>query len=247
MSKLNLNPWELGEDLKSIDIPLFVKGDFTVVKLAEPKTKTIRDGIVATFLMTSYEDEYGKKIDLVEANESPEGYDIKFLFGKRGLIGTKFRGPQNQYKFINPDTKSWYQINAEKLTLEFAVDLLSKQTSNWAELSEIERDALIDEYFERIFLFGLSQDLMLPSETSGDFVEPIVGLKTKLYRVTTPPAPGERFSNKKITKWERGKPSLDGEYTLVPPELAVAMYDEYKRRDEDQFDPTTFKEKDDVI
>ena len=232
----------MGSDINSTVIPSFVKGDFILVKLAYPKLKTIRDGIVGTFLMTGYEDEFGKKVELVEASESPDGFEIKFPLGKRGLIGTKFRGPQNSYRFINPEIKKWFQIPKERFTEEYAIEYLSKKMTEWETLSEVEKETALDDYFQELFLFGLSQDLALPAYPDGTFVKPFVGLKTKLYRISTPPAEGEKYSNIKITKWERGKTSLDGEYNSISEELALAMYEEYRKRDEDQFDPTTFKD-----
>ncbi len=242
MTQLNINPWELGDDLQSTVIPSFVLGDFTCVKLAHPKQKTVRDGLVGSFLMTSYTDENGNKVELVEASETPEGYEVKFPLGKRGLIGTKYRGPQNSYRFINPETKKWFQIPKERFTEEYALEYLPTKVDNWSELSDVEKDSAVDEYLQDMFLFGLSQDLALPAKSDGSFEKPIVGLTTQLYRVSTPPKEGEKYPNVKITKWEKGKPSLDGEHKLIPEGLALAIYDEYLRREEDQFDPTTFKE-----
>lgn len=243
MSNTTINPWELGDDIKGTSIPHFALGTHVLVKLAHPKNKTIRNGLVAYFIMTSFVDEYGKKVDLVEATESPDGYQIKFPLGKRGLLATKFRGPQNNYKFINPETNKWFQIPKERFTPEFASELLSSKVDNWTSLSDPEKDALIDEYLEDMFMFGLSQDLLLPAK-GDNFTRPVVGVKTKLYRVSTPPdeSKGEKYPNIKITKWEKGKPSLDGEYETVPEALATSIYEEYSRRDEDAFDPTTFKE-----
>lgn len=243
MTNITLNPWELGKDLDSTVIPSFVKAKYVLVKLGHPRMKTIRDGIVGTFLMTSYEDEYGKKIELVEASETPDGYEIKFPLGKRGLIGTKFRGPQNSYRFINPKTGKWFQIPKEKFTELYAKEYLMTTVPTWNTLSDIEQDAMIDDYLQEMFLFGLSQDLGLEASEDGSFEKPFVGLTTELYRVSTPAAEGEKYPNIKITKWEKGKPSLDGEHTSIPESLASAMYAEYQRREEDQFDPTTFNEK----
>lgn len=243
MSNTTINPWELGDDVKGTSIPHFALGTHILVKLAHPKNKTVRDGLVGYFIMTSFEDEYGKKVNLVEASISPDGYQITFPLGKRGLLATKFRGPQNNYKFVNPKTNKWFQIPKERFTPEYAYTYLSEKVTNWASLSEIEHQAHIDEYLQDMFMFGLSQDLLLPS-TNGDFTRPVVGVKTKLYRVSTPAdeAKGEKYPNIKITKWEKGKPSLDGEYELVDSALATAIYDEYSRREEDAFDPSTFTE-----
>lgn len=242
MTKLNINPWELGEDLKSTVIPSFVTGSFVLVKLIHPKNKTVRDGVVGTFLMTSYIDEFGKKVELVEAKEGPEGYSVKFPLGKRGLIATKFRGPTNSYRFIRPDTGKWFQIPKEHLTPEYALEILPGKVDNWSELSEVEKESLIDEYLVDTFMFGLSQDLALPAEADGTFVKPFVGLTTNLYRVSTPPAEGDKYPNTKITKWEKGKPSLDGEHKDLGEGLALAIYSEYQTREADQFDPSTFVE-----
>lgn len=242
MTNININPWELGNDLNSTVIPSFVKAKYVLVKLAHPKLKTPRDGVVGTFLMTSYEDEYGKKVELVEATETPDGYEIKFPLGKRGLIGTKFRGPQNSYRFINPKTGKWFQIPKERFTEEYAIEYLSKSVSDWSTLSAIEKDAMVDDYLQEMFLFGLSQDLGLEAKEDGTFERPLVGLTTELYRVSTPPAEGDKYPNIKITKWEKGKPSLDGEHSSIPESLALAMYEAYQKREEDQFDPTTFND-----
>lgn len=242
MTNIQVNPWEMGDDLNSTVIPSFVKAKFVLVKLTHPKMKTKRNGLVGTFLMTSYEDEYGKKVDLVEAEESPDGYEVKFPLGKRGLIGTKFRGPNNSYRFINPKTNKWFQISKEKFTEEYAIEYLSQKIDNWDTLSDVEKDSAIDDYLEEMFLFGLSQDLALETKSDGSFDKPFVGLTTTLYRVSTPPAEGERYPNVKITKWEKGKPSLDGEHDSIPESLALKMYEEYQIREEDRFDPTTFVE-----
>lgn len=233
----------MGNDLNSTVIPSFVKAKYTVVKLAHPKMKTPRDGVVGTFLMTSYTDEYGKKVDMVEASETPDGYEIKFPLGKRGLIGTKFRGPQNSYRFINPKTGKWFQIPKERFTEEYAIEYLSGKIADWTTLSDIEKDSMIDDYLQEMFLFGLGQDLLLETHEDGTFDKPIVGLTTELYRISTPPAEGEKYPNVKITKWEKGKPSLSGEHELIPEGLAVAMYENYLKREEDQFDPTSFTDK----
>ncbi len=244
MSNIQINPWELGDDIQGTSIPHFAEGTHILAKLAHPKNKTVRDGLVGYFIMTSFIDEYGKKVDLIEATESPDGYQIKFPLGKRGLLATKFRGPQNNYKFVNPKTNKWFQIPKERFTPEYASEFLSSKRPEWESLADIEKEGLIDEYLQDMFMFGLSQDLLLPATESGDFTRPVVGVKTKLYRVSTPAdeTKGEKYPNIKITKWEKGKPSLDGEFELVSEDLASAIYAEYSRRDEDTFDPSTFTE-----
>lgn len=246
---INMNPWDMGDNLSSTAIPSFVKAKYVCVKLIHPKLKTERDGLVGTFLMTSYEDEFGKKVELVEATEGPSGHEVKFPLGKKGLIATKYRGPQNQYRFINPETGKWFSIPKEKMTPEYAAEYLFVEKDangdtrhDSAELSEDERETLITEYLQEMFLFGLSQDLVLPANSDGSFTKPFVGLTTTLYRVSTPPDEGSKYPNIKITKWERGKPSLTGEYDSISEEAALAIYAKQQERDDDQFDPTTFKE-----
>jgi len=232
MTNLQINPWELGDNLNSTAIPATCKGKFTLVKMVHPKNKGVRNGIVGTFLMTSYEDDNGNKVELVTATESEAGYKVEFPNGKRSMIGTKFRGPQNDYRFINPKTGKWFQISKEKLTEEYATTLLATKVEDWEDKTEVEKDALVDEYLVDMFMFGLSQDLALPVEEDGSFEKPFVGLTTSLYRVSTPPAEGEKYPNVKITKWEKGKPSLDGEHGSVPEALALAIYNEYLKRDD---------------
>jgi len=247
---ININPWDMGDNLSSTAIPSFVKAKYVCVKLTHPKLKTERDGLVGTFLMTSYEDEFGKKVELVEATEGPSGHEVKFPLGKKGLIATKYRGPQNQYRFINPETGKWFAIAKEKMTSEYAHEYLfveidektGKVRHTLEGLSEDERETLITEYLQEMFLFGLSQDLQLPAESDGSFTKPFVGLTTTLYRVSTPPDEGSKYPNIKITKWERGKTSLSGEYESISEEAALAIYASQQVRDDDKFDPTTFKE-----
>lgn len=240
----------MGDNLSSTAIPSFVKAKYVCVKLIHPKLKTERDGLVGTFLMTSYEDEFGKKVELVEVTEGPSGHEVKFPLGKKGLIATKYRGPHNQYRFINPDTGKWFSIPKEKMTPEYAAEYLfeelmeadGKPRYKSEDFSDTERETLITEYLQEMFLFGLSQDLQLPAGSDGSFTKPFVGLTTTLYRVSTPPDEGSKYPNIKITKWERGKPSLTGEYDSISEEAALAIYAGQQLREEDQFDPTTFKE-----
>lgn len=244
MSTNIINPWEIGSDINATVIPSFCKGTFIITKIVPPKDKTVRDGLVAHFIMTSYIDEYGKKVELVEARETTSGYQIDFPLGKRGLKGTKFRGPKNTYRFINPATGKWFQISQDKLTPEYAMEYLPSKIANWSSLTKVEQDAHIDEYLEDMFMFGLSQDLALPMNADGTFTKPIVGLKTDLYRVYTAAAEGEKYPNIKITKWEKGKPSLDGEHSIIPEQLALAIEEKYAER-ENQFDPSTYVESND--
>jgi len=244
MSKLDLKPWELGDEIQTTGIPPLCVGDFVLVKLATPKGKTTRDGLVGTFLMTAYYDTLDNKVELINAKESADGYKIEFPLGKRGLVATKFRGPRNYYRFLNPETNKFYQIPQSAFTPEYANEYLAQNISDWNVITAEEKEELIDEYLSDMFLYGLSQDLALPI-TDDNYIVPAIGLKTKLYRVYTPPAEGEKYGNTIITKWHKGYSSLTGEYEIIPETVAIAMYEEYTRRDENtSFDPENFVESD---
>ena len=244
-------PWELGSktdgsfDLQSPverAIPDFCIGNYIVVKLVPPKTKSIRSGLVLTLLMTSYETEDGQFTDTVKWEEAPDGYAVTFPLGKYDLIATKFRGPKNYYRYMDPKTKEFYKIPPEKFTLEYAQSYCETNVEGWPEKSQAEKEQLIDEYFSDMYMFGMSQDLMLPID-GDEFKAPEIGMATKLYRVFTPPSEGEKYADIKATKWEKGKPSLTGEFSTLPVELATAIYAEQQRRDApsaaNDFNPTT--------
>lgn len=247
MSDHILNPWDLGHEVTQTSIPEFCTADFMLVKLAPPKGKTIRDGVVASFIMTGYYDEKGNKISLVDVTESAGGYKVEFPLGKRGLFATKFRGPSNFYKFKNPETGKWFQISQDKLTIAYAREHLGRAVENWTNLSDAERDVYIDTYLEDIYMFGLSNDIALAADKNGKFTVPVVGLQTKLYRVYSAPKGGSKYPDIKITKWEKGYPELTGEHKIFSETIALAIHDEYQKREE-TFDPSTYEiEEDDVI
>lgn len=244
-------PWEFGENEQGQNaskhlLPDFCVGDHICVKLGPPKGKGVREGLVAGFIMMSYIDSDGNPIELVNAGETVSGYDIKFPLGKRGLFATKYRGPKSQYRFLDKESNKFYQIPADKFTLEGAISYCEENVEGWANLSDIEKDQYLDEYFEDMYMFGMSQDLNLPAKGDG-FVEPFVGLVTKLYRTYTPPLEGERYGNIIVSKWRKGYTGLDSEYRTQNSAMAQAIYDEYLKRETttEHFDPTTFTEDDD--
>lgn len=243
-------PWEFGKDEEQSGasrhlLPDFCVGDHILVKLGPPKGKSVRDGLVTGFIMLSYIDSDGNPIELVTAGETVSGYDIKFPLGKRGLFATKYRGPKSQYRFLDKESNKFYQIPADRFTIEGAISYCEENIENWPELSDPEKDQYLDEYFEDMYMFGMSQDLNLPARGDG-FVEPFVGLVTKLYRTYTPPLEGEKYGNIIISKWKKGYTGLDSEYRTQDGALAQAIYDEYQKRENSElFDPTTFKEDDD--
>lgn len=256
-------PWELGEIKESnnfspFSIPDVCKGKHLLVRLAPPKGKGVRDGLVATFLMTSFFDESDNPIELVDVKENAGGYKISFPLGKRGLIATKYRGPSSYYRYLDTVKNQFYQIPQERFTPEGALAYCEENPKNIPELegfkdkADIERDEILDQYFQDLYLFGISQDLVLPIEDD-KYKEPFVGIQSELYRVYTAPKEGERYGNIIITKWRRGKPSLSGDFTEVVPALAEAIHLEYQARDNDdnvKFDPTSFvedKEDDEII
>lgn len=246
-----INPWEIGgsvDDSKSKtfsdNFPALLKGKFLLVKIAAPKEKTVRDGLVATFLMTSYFDETGKEIKTIEAQQAAEGYKITFPLGKRGLHSTKYRGPKsfNKWKINGED----YIITADQFTIESAIDYCQNgknKIPNWNELSEVEKEVYIDQYYYDMYLLALSQDLVLPLEDNG-FTAPTVGMLTTLYRVSEPPIGDSKWPRVTITKWHKGMDSLDGTIDELPPTLATSIYEEWMRRDnpKSEFDPTSFVE-----
>ena len=248
MKETTIKPWEMGEEKKGF--PEICESEHILVRLAPPKsTGSIRSGIVGTFLMTSFVNTTGEIVETIKTSESVDGFKIEFPMGKRGLLSTKFRGAKNYYRFLNRETKQFYEIPQEKFSVEFAESYLSSdkegKVDNWENLSQVEKDAHIDKYLEDMFMYGLSQDLMLPI-VDDKFTAPFVGLKTKLYRVVRPRKPGEQYDNTIITKWNKGLPELSGDYTTVSEELAKAIFEEWQFKEtvkeDDKFDPTTFDE-----
>lgn len=246
MSDMIIKPWEMGEI--SAGIPPLCVTKQVLVKLAPPREKTVRDGLVATFLMTSFFDDNNQEIKTVEVAEGPGGYEISFPLGKKNLVATKFRGPKSYYKFQKPGEDDFYQIPQEKFSVEYATKYCAKEVADWDSLDELTQEAHIDNYLQDMFLFGVSQDLKLPIEGE-KFTAPVVGLQTKLYRVYTPPAKGEKYGNTILTKWHKGKDPLDTEHKTLTEILAVAIYDEYYMRDDDKpsFDPSSLEDDEDTI
>ena len=253
MSNLNVHPWEMGETTNGATIPSFSEGRFLLVRVVPPKTKTIRDGLVATFAMISYKDNDGKDVIMTDISKTTSGYSVEFPLGKRGIMATKFRGPKSWYRFLNADTNKWYQVGKNDpvtkvnnhLTEEFAVSYLSEQLPNWKELSATEKDEHIDQYFEDMYLFGLAKDLNLAVEENNELI-PEVGMVTNLYRRYTSPKEGEKYGNTIVTKFapKEGKENLPGDYKTVDPEIAIAVYTALTTREEESFDPTKFSEVD---
>lgn len=230
----------MGDEVQGSSFPEFCLTNYMLVRVAPPKGKSTADGLVGTFLMTSYIDEKENEIKTVEVTESPNGYSIEFPLGKRGLQATKYRGPKSFYKFKHPDTGKWFQISNDKFSEPYAIGHLKNTVTDFDTMSAIEQNELISEYLWNMYLFGLSMDLNLPS--AGDtFKIPEAGLSTSLYRVYTAPKADEKYPDIKITKWEKGHEPLDGEFKEFPSALADALYDAFKQRD-DSFDPTQFVE-----
>ena len=256
--KIVQKPWELGEIQEStgqkyFTLPDFCIGDHMLVKLGPPKLKGVRDGLVASFIMTAYYDSDNNKIELVEVDETASGYSVRFPLGKRGLFATKYRGANNKYVFYNKDGK--YEIPPERFTLEGAIEWCegtdkdgNPNVPGWPEMSDAEKELALDEYFADMYMFGMSQDLALPIEGES-FTEPFVGLQTKLYRTYTSPAQGDRYGNTIISKWRKGFKNLDSEYNTHPVALAEAIYDEWQVREPktDDFDPTALESDENII
>lgn len=226
------NPMELAEDSQERTLPNFLKGKFVVLKIVPPKGKGIRDGLVLTAGLLSYE-EAGKHVDMVELKEGPSGWEVALPFGKRGIMATKYRGPKSYYRFKYDDSDKFYYIGKndpktkinELLTEEGANKVLESNVKGWLSLDNIERDNYLDEYYENFYMYGFAKDLNLPLE-DGKQALPQVGMVTDFYREYTPPERDEKYGNTIITKWTRktDAPELSGEYGLIDPEAAVAIY-----------------------
>ena len=243
------NIWDMGSELEkssTVQIPNFCLAKYIVVKLVPPKGKTVRDGLVMTALMLSYTDEEGNEVETIQVAESTNGYDITFPKGKAGLLATKYRGPKSYYRFLNPNTKKFYQIPNDKFTLEYANDYLSSITNDWTQLSNAEKDSLLDEYFEDLYLFGMSNDFAF--DNKGDKITiPKPGMVTSFYRRYTPPKLEEKYGNTIITKWpskrvpaEAGYAALSGEYKEFDEAIALAIDDAFRQKEDPTFDPTSF-------
>ena len=235
-----INPWEMGEEVQGSIFPDFCLAKYMLVRVAPPKGKSTADGLVGTFLMTSYIDAKENEIKTVEVTESPNGYSIEFPLGKRGLQATKYRGPKSFYKFKHPDTGKWFQISNDKFTQAYAIGHLGNTVTGFEAMNDVEKEDMISEYLWNMYQFGLSMDLNLPS-VEDTFKTPEAGLQTSLYRVYTAAKADEKYPDIKITKWEKGHEPLDNEFKEFPSALASALYDEFRKRD-DSFDPTQFVE-----
>jgi hypothetical protein len=250
MSNLTVNPWEVAESLNEAVIPSFVKGKYMLLRIAPPKGKTVRDGLVNTLALMSYTSTNGSDVKMIEVSEGPGGYEVSFPFGKRGIQATKYRGPKSWYKFKKEDG-SWFQIGSNnpetginnKFTPEYAEKHLSASNEEWADLSEADRDGLIDQYLYDMYLFAFALDYNLKVEQDTPEL-PFVGMVTDLYRRYTPPAKGQKYGNTIVTKFapSQGRDTLDGEFDTVDEAIAVAIYDKLQERDAARFDPTDFKE-----
>lgn len=255
MTNMIINPWEMADTIQQTVIPNFVVAKYMLLRIAPPKGKLLRDGLVATQGLLSYQKENGETVTTIEVTQGPSGYEISFPFGKRGLLATKYRGAKSVYKFRRPDG-TWFQIGSndpktwvnQKFTPEYAEEYLSKSMANWNTLPDIERDQLIDEYLENMFMFGLAMDFNLPIE-GNDIKFPEVGLVTDFYRRYEAPSGDEKYGRVTATKFApaEGKETLSGEFKVVDAEIAAAILNKLQERDE-SFDPKNFdKNSEDVI
>jgi hypothetical protein len=252
-----LNIWEMGTELDAnkpagskFTIPTFVKGKYMVLKVAPPKTKTIRDGLVMTAAMLSYEYE-GAEVKTIEVKEGVGGYDILFPHGKYDLLATKYRGPKSMYKFLNPKTGKFTQISNDKFTLTYAEQYLSSILPNWYELDASEKDVHVDEYFENMYTFGMANDFNFNTGID-PYDIPAPGMVVNFYRRWTAPKEGEKYGNTIITKWpnkksevEKDYQNLDGSFAKFDEAIALAIYDGIKEQATPKFDPSSFVELED--
>lgn len=248
-----VNPWEMGEEVTSTSIPAFTKGKFIVLRLAQPRGKSIRDGKVATLGMISYLADDGTEKVLIEVSQNANGYSVEFPLGKRGIMATKYRGPKSWYNFVNNETGKKYRIGEKDpvtkinsmCTVEAAEEYLSKNLKDWDDLDVASKESAIDEYFDDFYTFALAKDFNLEVEKDNSLV-PQVGMISDFYRRYTPPKEGERYGNVIVTKYapSEGKENLSGENKVVDANIAAAIYDGLTSRDDaaSSFDPTTIVE-----
>jgi len=248
-----INPWELGSDLNptgsSTSIPNFCEAKYMVVRMAPPKGKGTKDGLVMTAIMLSYTVQ-GVETKVTEVTEGTSGYEISFPLGKRGILATKYRGPKSMYKFINPETKKFYQISNDKFTETYAKGFMKQSIQDWDSLSAAEQDTYVDEYFENMYTFAMANDFAIDTSKK-DYTAPKPGMVTSFYRQYTPPAEGEKYGNVIISKWPSktnpdnvGKVALSGDFKMYDETIAMAIYDKLVERENDKFDPTSFVEDD---
>ena len=239
-----VNPLDLLTEVDSPTILVFTEGKFMLVKLSPPKAKTIENGLVATLALISFYNEAGEETVMVKVEEGTSGYEVSFPYGKRGILATKYRGPKSYYKFYGGGKQLKLGENDPTtginplFTADYAKEYLAEKLPNWNELSDAERNSAIDEYLESMFMFGLAKDFNLNPDIG---VLPAIGMVSKFYRRYTPPKEGEKYGNVIVTKYatKEGKPNIDGEYTLLPADIATLIYEELTKRDEDtKFDPT---------
>lgn len=242
---MTINPWELSKKVTGVSIPNLVKSKYVVVKLTPPKEKSIRDGLVLTALMLNYTDEAGNVINTIEYDNDK----IEFPFGKKSLVATKFRGPLSYYKWKDQTTGDPFAIDNSSFTEEAAREYLSgidpktkqPRIKDWEKLDSVAQNSYIDDYFQDMYLFGLSKDLDLPdTEKDEEIIVPTIGMVTNFYRIYTPPSKGEKYGNIIITKWKRPLDNLDGSFTMMDSDLALKLYEAYRTKEEISFDPESF-------
>lgn len=242
-----INPWEMADTIQQTVIPNFVLAKYMLLKVAPPKGKTVRDGVVGTLGLLSYTLENGKEVTTIDVSQGPSGYEIAFPFGKRGISATKYRGPKSIYKFRKSDG-TWFQIGTNntptgvnsKFTIEYAEEYLSGSINDWKTLPDRDREQLIDEYLESMFMFGLAMDFNLEVEGK-DMKFPEVGMVTQFYRRYEAPIGDDKYGRVTATKFApaEGKETLSGDFTMVDAEIAAAILNKLAERDE-SFNPKEF-------
>lgn len=253
MSNLIIQPWEMGTSstaefakngsTRGVTVPLFCRAKYVICKIAPTKSGLVRDGLVLTSVLMSFLQEDGTEVVMTEINDSPSGQSVTFPNGKIGLIGTKFRGPYNDYKFFNRETKKVHVISKDELTTDHAKANLSTKFQDWDKYSVAEQTQLVDQYFEDFYMFSLARDLNLNIESQEPEL-PFIGMVTEFYRQYIPPKEDEKYGRLLISKYFEGHKRLPGEYSTVDAELAAAILTEAKRREDTSspFDGTSEEE-----
>jgi len=249
---MKINAWDLGSETEDKPrIPVFAKSKYMVTGINPPKGKTIREGLVVSAALISYTNNNGEEIKVTEVFTGPSGFEVAFPLGKFLVRATKYRGPKSWYNFVHPTTGKWTRIPQEKFTVEFAKSLLSAKVSGWDLLSEVDKDDLIDSYFEDMYNFGLACDFNFDTAEK-DFIIPKVGMLVEFYRRYTPPVGDEKYGNTIITKWPNKKDTtentydaLDGSFEQKDVAIAEAIIAALSTSEKPkEFDPTSDDEDD---
>jgi len=244
---MSIKAWDLGTELEDKPrIPSFAKAKYIVTKIVPPKGKTIRDGLVVSTALISFENDQGEEVQVTKVLEGTSGFEIEFPLGKYMVQATKYRGPKSWYNFVHPTTGKWTKIPQERFTEEAAVSYLKGSVTDWDELDDDAQNDYIDTYFEDLYKFGLACDFNFDTSEDG-YPTPEVGMIASFYRRYTAPVNDEKYSKTIITKWpskkieaEKEYEAIDGTFEQKDAAIAEAIITALKATDKPkEFDPVS--------